>query len=111
MNILKKLPKRIKTKPSVSINKQGERFAIIDFIMYKILNDNIDEKDLLMVWYNTKQKNDNNSSIKNIIMVKNSKKYKLKIINDTELYCNCSEFENNEDCHHIKKLKKFFDIK
>ena len=109
MNILKKIPKKIENKPYISINKEGERFAIIDYEIYKILNNNIKDNDLLNVWYNSKKRNNDNSSIKNII-IKDSKINKLKIINHTDLYCDCSNFKNNNNCRHIEKLKKFFKM-
>jgi len=107
INILKELPKKIQNKPIISINKYGERYAIIDYIMYHILNDDITEKDLLTIWYKSKN---NKTPIKNIIF-KDTKIHKIKIINYTELYCDCDNFKSNNDCRHIQKLKKFFDIK
>ena len=108
-SILRELPKRISSKPSITTNKSGDRYAIIDFIMYHVLNDDISEKDLLMVWYKSKNKNDDKSSVKNIIF-KDTKMNRMKIINHTELYCDCDEFKNINDCRHIGKLKKFFNI-
>lgn len=109
MNQLTNIPTRIYSKPNVTTNKIGERFVILDFIMYKITNDDITENDLLMVWYKSKTKNDDRTSIKNIIF-KGNKTHKMKIINHTELYCDCDIFKNKNDCRHIGKLKKYFDM-
>ena len=108
INILNKIPKRITTKPSVSITNKGKRFAIIDYILYRIDNDNIKESDLMMVWYNT-NKNTKVDFVKNII-VKDNKINKIKIIDDLTISCDCSTFKEKNDCRHISKMKKYFKM-
>jgi len=109
INILRELPKKIRHKPTITTNNHDERYAIIDYIMYHVLNNDITEKDLIMVWYKSKTKNNDRSSVKNIIF-KDTKMHKMKIINHTELYCDCDKFNSDNDCRHIEKLKKFFEM-
>ena len=108
IELLRELPKEIKSKPSANTNYKGERFADIDFILYKIVNENIKLNSLIKVWKNTTNKRKRIPE-KNII-IKDSKINRLKIVNDFILQCDCNEFKKHNDCIHIGKLKKSFQF-
>ena len=110
INLLRELPKKINSKPSITTNYKGERFAIIDFIMYKIVNERIKINDLLKIWANTIKKDKPRRIEKNIVIKRENKINNLKIIKDHILQCDCEEFERLNDCIHISKLKKYFKM-
>lgn len=110
IDLLRELPKKIKSKPSITTNYKGERFAIIDFIMYKIVNERIKINDLLKIWADTIKGDKPKRIEKNIVIKRKNKINKLKIIKDHILQCDCKEFKNSNDCIHITKLKKYFKM-
>jgi hypothetical protein len=103
MEILKKVPLIIKEEPMVTVNVEGIRFAVIDYIMY-LLDDDIEEEDLIRVWLNHKNKNKD----KTFYLKSKNETTKVKLIDNFEFKCECDFFKNNGFCEHINKIKKYF---
>jgi len=102
MKILEKLPKLIKKKPKIILSK-NKKVAIIDNFIYEIKDFDVDLNDLLRIWAITKKK-------EKFIIHKNKTINRIKIIDNSILICNCLEFEQHNNCIHIKKLKKMFSF-
>jgi len=107
MDILTKIPNIIHSKPVITRTNGGNRFVVIDYIMYQLLDESITLGKLMSVWIRTNQMSINRDK-KTFLIKDKENTTKLTLHEDYILSCECLKFRKDNTCKHTEKVYRYF---